>query len=387
MMRRAANTVAALAALGGLIPFQADAQNAAKVEILYEGKRQVAICNATSAVVLDSDFSDPPLREPKPTADIERLAIKPSSDPTRQKAKIHHGRLGCQDDYVWSIGAGGGHTHLSIFQWPLQADAPTYLGVVADVAVVGPELVFVPPYPTETVQERRRRIPASVFLLLPNYDYYPTSAIRIGTSDSGRPLLLATGLAPYSKIHRIAIIEGGQDPVRVHEPTLKIEGVFERPQAAQLSTLGSRPLLQFNYRDPEQPTRSYIVGAAVCAEPRSVEAPTVDCSPLFQLRLPFGETYPSNLLASELDRPPMLSLPQGGARAFVAVAGPGRTCIRVFPLNGPTIASATDDCPLEVTGRVLGMAATSDNHLLVVTKEDGPTPVFRLLSIGGLQPP
>jgi hypothetical protein len=165
---------------------------------------------------------------------------------------------------------------------------------------------------------------------------------------------------------------------------LKIEGVSERPQAVQLSTLGSHPLLRFAYRDPEQPTTSYIVGAAVCVEPRSVEALTVDCSPLVQLRLPFGEPYPSNLLKSELDEPPMLSLPQGGTRTFVAIAAPERTCIRVYPLNASTIASATGDCPLEVVGRVLGMAGASDSQLLIATKEDRRTPTFRLLRISGL---
>ena len=214
--------------------------------------------------------------------------------------------------------------------------------------------------------------------------FYPVSAVPIDASDSGLPLMLATGVAPSSEDPRIAIIEAGRDPVRLRETTLKMEGASEHPQAARFSTLGSRPLLQFSYRDPAQPTASYIVGAAVCVEPRSVEAPTVDCSPLVQLRLPFGEAYPSNLLKSELDEPPMLTLPQGGARAFVATAARERTCIRVTPLNASTIADATGDCPLEVAGQVLGMAAASDSQLLVVSREDRPAPTFRLLRISGL---
>jgi hypothetical protein len=80
----------------------------------------------------------------------------------------------------------------------------------------------------------------------------------------------------------------------------------------------------------------------------------------------------------------MLTLPQGGARAFVAIAARERTCIRVTPLNASTIADTTGDCPLEVAGQVLGMAAASDSQLLVVSREDRPAPTFRLLRISGL---
>lgn len=385
MMKRAAKTVAAIAALGGLISFQADAQNKAKVEILYEGKKQVAICNATSAVVLDSDFSDPPPWDPKPTADIERLAIKPSLDPTRQKAKIYPGWLGCQDDYVWSIAPGGGHTHLSIFRWPLQAAEPTDLGRAADVDVAGPGLVFVPSYPTETVQERRRRIPGNTFLMLPDDSpLYPVDAIRTGTSDSGLPLLLAVDGPPYSAKLRIAIIEAGQDPVRVREPTLKIDGVAVRPQAAWLSTLDSRPLLRFGYPDPQQPLRSYVVGAAVCAEPRSIEASTVDCSPLGQIRLPLEISDPLTRSEMERVRKIMFAIPQGGRRAFLATAEGEQTCIRGLPLNGPEIANVAPECALEVTGRAFQIAAESDREFLIVTQEKESAPMFRLFRVSGL---
>jgi hypothetical protein len=384
-MRRAARIVAALAALGGLIPVQADAQNAAKVEILYEGKRQVAICNATSALVLDSDFSHPPVWELKPTADIERLVIKPSSDPTRQKAKIYPGWLGCQDDYVWSINAGGGHTHLAIFRWPLHAAEPTDLGRAADVDVAGPGLVFVPSYPSETVQERRRRIPGNTFLMLPDDSpLYPVDAIRTGTSDSGLPLLLAVDGPPYSANLRIAIIEAGQDPIRLREPTLKIEGVAHRPQAAWLSTLGARPLLKFGYPDPQQPLKSYIVGAAVCAEPRSIEASIVDCSLLGQIRLPLEISDPLTRSERERVRKIMFAIPQGGRHAFLATTEVGRTCIRAQPLNGPEISSVAPECALEVTGRILQIAADSDREFLIMTQQDGTPPTFRLLRVSGL---
>ena len=193
MMKYAASIVAVVSALGGLVPFQADAQNAAKIEVLSEGKKQAVICNATSAIVPEFDFADlPPLLDLKPTADVERLIIKSASDPVRQKARIYPGSIGCSDDYAWSITPGGGHTILSIFRWPLQAEEPTFLGFAADVDVAGPGLVFVPSYPTETVQERRRRIPGNTFLMLPeDSSFYPVDAIRTGSSDSGLPLLLA----------------------------------------------------------------------------------------------------------------------------------------------------------------------------------------------------
>lgn len=383
-MKCAGRIVAAFAALGGLISFQVNAQSPAKVEVLYEGKKQVAICNATSAVVLDSDFSDPPW-DPTPTADIERLAIKPSSDPTREKAKIHHGWLGCQDDYVWSIGVGGGHTHLAIFKWPLQAAEPTNLGRAADVDVAGPGLVFVPSYSTETVQERRRRIPGNTFLMLPeDSPLYPVDAIRIGTSASGLPLLLAVDGPPYSAKFRIAIIEAGQDPVQLRELSLKIEGVAHRPQAAWLSILDSRPLLKFGYPDPQHPLKSYIVGGAVCAEPHSIGASTVDCSLLGQVRLPLEISDPLTRSEMERVRKIMFAIPQGGRRAFLATAEAARTCIRVHPLNAQEIQNVAPGCALEMTGRVLQITADSDREFLIVTQQDETAPTFRLLRVSGL---
>jgi hypothetical protein len=387
MMRRAARIVAAVAALGGLFAFHANAQNAVKVEVLYEGKGQAAICNATSATVLESDFAQPMLLDSKPTTEVERLTIGSAANPVRQKMRIHPGWLGCSDEYVWSnFVTMSGHTLLFIFRWPFQAGTePTSLGVAADVDVAGPGLVFVPSHPNETVQERRRRIPAATFLMLPeDSSFYPINAIRTGTSDSGLPLLLAIDSPPYSANLRIAIIEAGQDPVRLREPTLKIEGIAHHPQAAWLSTLDSRPLLKFGYPDPQQPLRSYIVGAAVCSEPRSIEASTVDCSLLGQIRLPLEISDPLTRSEMERVRKIMFAIPQGGKHAFLATTEAGRTCIRAQPLNGLEIASVAPECGLEVTGRVLQIAAESDREFLIVTRQDGTSPTLRLLRVSGL---
>jgi hypothetical protein len=250
-------------AVAALMSFQAEAQQAAKVEVLYQGKRQAVVCNGTNAIIHMADFDDQPPLDSRLTADVERLTITPTSDVVRQTARIYPGFVSCKDDYVWSYaGTLSGHSVLSVFRWPYQIDsAPILLGSAPDYDLAGPGLIF---------------------------------------------------------------------------------------------------------------------------EPRSSDAPTVDCSPLFRLRLPFGEGYPSNLLASELDRPPMLSLPEGSTRAFVAVTSPERTCIGVYPLNGSTIANPTADCALEVAGRVFGMAATSDRQLLIVATEDRSAPTFRLLKVSGL---
>lgn len=388
-MRRV-RVLAAVAALVGLAPLASQAQQTTgpRVEVLYEGSRAAAICSPTSTIVgpyHSLDFTLPPGKL-EPTAEIERLSIEPGSSPVRQQARIYPGWVGCADDYLWSnLIVPSGHSILFMYRWPPGDKAPVDIGGAADVDVSGPGFVFVPRWTSETIQETRKRIPGDAFLLLPGDAWFhPRSVVQVGTSPSGLPLLLAVHGGNDTRSLGLGVIEAGQDPVRLREPALKIAGVSSHLQTGRLGTLDGRPLLQFAYRDPEQPTKSYIVGAATCVDPRSFEALAVDCSPLFQLRLPFGETYPSNLLASELDQPPMLSLPQGGTRAFVAIAARERTCIRVTPLNASTIADTTGDCPLEVAGQVLGMAAASDSQLLVVSREDRPAPTFRLLRISGL---
>ena len=151
-----------------------------------------------------------------------------------------------------------------------------------------------------------------------------------------------------------------------------------------MTTLGSRPLLKFGYPDPQQPSKSYIVGAAVCAEPRSIESSTVDCALLGQIRLPLGTSDPFTSSEMERVRRIMFAIPQGGRRAFLATVELERTCIRVHPLSGPEIASVAHECNLEMAGRVLQIAADSDREFLIVTEEHGRPPTLRLLRVSGL---
>jgi hypothetical protein len=53
-------------------------------------------------------------------------------------------------------------------------------------------------------------------------------------------------------------------------------------------------------------------------------------------------------------------------------------------LNGLEIASVAPECALEVTGRVLQIAADSDREFLIVTQQDGAPPTLRLLRVSGL---
>jgi hypothetical protein len=47
------------------------------------------------------------------------------------------------------------------------------------------------------------------------------------------------------------------------------------------------------------------------------------------------------------------------------------------------ITSIADDCTLEVEGRAVQIVAGSDHEFLIITKEAGPKPTFRLLRISG----
>ena len=377
--------LAVCTALGSVVPAAAQGDNKARVEVLYEGVGGAVICNARSAIVKGPDFTDERLS--KPDAEIERLAIEHAIAPVRQKARIYQGMVNCADDYVWSIYdvPNVPHSYLFMFRWPPQDATPAFLGGASDVDAAGPGLVFVPHYASETVQQTRERIPGSTFLLLPQSPrVYPTSAVRIGTSSTGLPLIFAIHGSGFHRTLGALIIEAGQDPVLWGGAVLNIEGVMHRLQAASVSLLGSHPLVKFAYRTPEYDDKAYIVGAAVCQSPRDISADIIDCRPLVQIRLPFGLNGPPSGSGAGLDEPTRIDVPKDGTRAFVATTASDKTCITTYALGGPGIKNVAAACALEVAGKLLQLVAVSDSELLVLTWADRNTPPVRLFRVSGL---
>jgi hypothetical protein len=378
--------LAALVLAGGL-PLSGHAQQAVQTETLYESRLPVALCNATTAirVVADSTPADLFLSDnfKRRSVDIERIALQAGGAIERRRASIFPGDIECLDDYIATyLDVPAGHVLSRFMRWPKDAAAPVSLEVAADLGMSGPGIVFSAYYPTETVQQSRARLPAGLFLLLPEGVWdMPTSSVRAGTSPTGAPLLLVVQKDGAPRNVTVSIVETGRDPVALHRAELRLEGVAEKPEVAVLSTWRSRPAMRFAYRAPDN-DNFLVVGAAICNPPHALSDDEVECHPLVRARVP-SDSRDSSQWAWGVDRT-LIAIAEDGTRAFVATTDLKRSCLRVVPLGSSGVVDAPSACAFEVDGWVRGLGAVSDHEILLLVTQGDNEPTYRLLRVRDL---
>jgi len=386
-------SLAALLIAAGLGAAPSQAQPAsAKIEVLHDSRMPAALFSATTAIRVIASPLEPDSTEamlnPNLRVDVERAVLRPDGTIERRITSMRPGVLECFDDYIADyVPSVSGHIFPSFLRWPRDAEAPVELGGGADVYMSGPGIVFVPFWPTETVQETRARMtrarmsPEMALLLPQGLQDPPQSSVRAGTSPTGAPLLLAVQGGDRPGSIAINVIETGRDPVAMHRAELKIDGVTEALQAAVLSTWRAQPALRFAYRVPANDFNSLVVGAATCDPPRALSEDIVACHPVVRMRVP---SYANDLFQQmkEADRA-LIAIAEGGTRAFVLTTDSRRWCLRIAPLDSSTVA-APSPCVFELPGAAIGLGGVSDSEVLLLVTDVAAKPTSRLLRVRGL---
>jgi hypothetical protein len=379
--------LAALLLVGGFAP-PGHAQLALEqIQILHDSRMPATLCNATTAIrVLTAPPKHDMLHNDKDRdVEIERMTVQSDGSIERRQAHVLPGIIQCFDDYLavaWS--AVSGDIFPRFMRWPRDAATPVELGVGFNVGMAGPGIVLLSIYPTMTVKQTREQFREPFFLLLPpGLEDWPQSSVRVGTSATGAPLLLATLRSTYGSIVGVGVIETGRDPVALHRAELRIDGMTETLQAAALSTWDGRPGLRFAYRAPANDFSTLVVGAATCDPPRALSDDVVTCRTLARMRVPsHGPPFTAEQ-TTEADRA-LIAIAEGGTRAFVATTDSGSWCLRVTPLDAGTVA-APSPCLLQQLGAAIGLGAISDREvLLLVTEGEENGQIYRLLRLRGL---
>jgi hypothetical protein len=361
-----------------------------KIEILYEGTGLAAICSDRTAIVAT----------PHPSADInarltiemERLIVETNGPILRQNAVLRpHGidpLVACFGDYVaLDLGTLSGHTFLDLYRWPAQATiGPTLVAVGADVGAIAPGYAFASPYPTETLPQRRARLPAPEFIMLPDHQVdVPDSMVRAGTSRDGAPLLLGVYGSRREGGRRLTVVQLGEDPAKFRRIALKLDGVSESLMMASLGSLNARPLLNFSYALNEDAKSYLIIGAATCDELHDIADESIRCRPLIRLRRPLP-SGPWSVAESFSDRS-LIAIPEPGTRALLALVDSleGRsTCLSTHRLGGSLDIADPPACAASVEGHPVQMGAVADGEALLLVADGGPDGTRRLLRIRGL---